>query len=122
MQVLSALRGAIVRGPCRRGGALAALLLVTACASPEPVSGPAPPAAAPPPATEVPPGACQAAAAQSGVGQAYTEALSAQLQAAAGAKTVRVIRPGQAVTMDYRDDRLNLELDAAGKITRVFCG
>lgn len=35
---------------------------------------------------------------------------------------VRVIEPGMAVTMDYSPSRLNIELDAAGKITRVYCG
>ncbi|KPP93170.1 MAG: Peptidase inhibitor I78 family [Rhodobacteraceae bacterium HLUCCA08] len=35
---------------------------------------------------------------------------------------VRVIRPGQPVTMDYRVDRLNIELDAADRVMRVTCG
>ena len=35
---------------------------------------------------------------------------------------VRVIEPGMAVTMDYSPNRLNIELDAAGRITRVTCG
>lgn len=34
----------------------------------------------------------------------------------------RIIRPGMAVTMDYREDRLNIEIDAAEKISRVNCG
>ena len=34
----------------------------------------------------------------------------------------RVIRPGEAVTLDFRPDRLNLELDADGTIVRVYCG
>lgn len=36
--------------------------------------------------------------------------------------TVRVIQPGMAVTMDYRADRLNIEISEAGTIARVFCG
>ena len=35
---------------------------------------------------------------------------------------VRIIRPGMAMTMDYRADRLNLETTGRGRITRVFCG
>ena len=35
---------------------------------------------------------------------------------------VRVIEPGMAVTMDYNPARLNIELDAAGRIIRVTCG
>ena len=34
----------------------------------------------------------------------------------------RIIRPGMAVTMDYRENRLNIEIDNAGKIGRVSCG
>jgi hypothetical protein len=41
---------------------------------------------------------------------------------AADADAVRVIRPGQAVTMDYRAERLNLKLDAKGIVTAVTCG
>jgi hypothetical protein len=39
-----------------------------------------------------------------------------------GAGAVRVIRPGQAVTMDYNPRRINFELDGANRIVRVFCG
>src|SRR5690554_6490763 len=52
---------------------------------------------------------CDADAAQSLIGHEASEATVAK--AAAGATgTVRVIRPGQAVTMDYRADRLNVEV------------
>lgn len=37
-------------------------------------------------------------------------------------KAVRVVRPGMAVTMDYRSDRLNIELDDEDVITKVTCG
>lgn len=35
---------------------------------------------------------------------------------------MRVIRPGQAVTMDYIATRLNVELNAADRIIRLSCG
>ena len=35
---------------------------------------------------------------------------------------MRIIGPGDVVTMDLRLDRLNFETDAAGVITRVYCG
>lgn len=38
------------------------------------------------------------------------------------AKLVRIIPPGTAITMDYRAERLNVETDAAGVITRLYCG
>jgi hypothetical protein len=37
------------------------------------------------------------------------------------AQPVRILRPGMAVTMDYRPDRLNIEIDAQEKIARVHC-
>jgi len=35
---------------------------------------------------------------------------------------VRVIKPGMAVTMDYRSDRLNVELDDVNTIKALRCG
>lgn len=35
---------------------------------------------------------------------------------------VRIIQPGMAVTMDYSEGRLNIEINEAGKIARVSCG
>lgn len=35
---------------------------------------------------------------------------------------LRVIRPGMAVTMDYSPSRLNIEIDATGRISRISCG
>lgn len=35
---------------------------------------------------------------------------------------VRVIRPGDAVTMDLRPERINFEIGPDGRIARVFCG
>lgn len=34
----------------------------------------------------------------------------------------RFIRPGDAITMDYSQTRLNFDLDADGRITRIWCG
>ena len=34
----------------------------------------------------------------------------------------RIIQPGTAVTTDYNPERLNIEVDVDGRITRVFCG
>ena len=40
----------------------------------------------------------------------------------AGAELVRVLKPNQPMTMDYRVERLNLYLDANGNIERIACG
>jgi hypothetical protein len=54
------------------------------------------------------------------------EALVGQDKSAAGNLAhkgpIRVIGPGQAVTMDFSPSRLNIDYDNAGKITRVWCG
>ncbi|ARE83818.1 putative secreted protein [Roseovarius sp. TM1035] len=39
-----------------------------------------------------------------------------------GRAAVRILPPGAMVTMDYRPDRLNVEHDADGVITRIACG
>ena len=44
------------------------------------------------------------------------------LQTMKFATTVRIIEPGMAVTMDYVENRLNIEVDEAGVISRVSCG
>ena len=36
--------------------------------------------------------------------------------------TLRVIWPGMAVTEDYSESRLNVEVDAEGRIIAVHCG
>lgn len=35
--------------------------------------------------------------------------------------TTRVVKPGMALTMDYRPDRLNISISKSGKIDRVWC-
>jgi hypothetical protein len=37
-------------------------------------------------------------------------------------RETRIIRPDTAVTMDFRENRLNIEIDRAEKISRVACG
>jgi len=75
---------------------------------------------APPPPPPAEGGACNADAAQSFVGKPASAAEQARV--ASGARAMRLIRPGQAVTMDYRPDRLNVELDASDSIVKLSCG
>lgn len=66
---------------------------------------------------------CRAAAEALAVwtGKPWDEAKEA-VSAGEGVATVRVIRPGEPVTMDYRANRLNVELDDGDGIVRIFCG
>ncbi len=41
---------------------------------------------------------------------------------ASGARSVRVLRPGEAMTMDFRADRLTIVVDEHRLIARASCG
>ena len=65
---------------------------------------------------------CRAAGAQAELGKTIDPAVTEAARAAAGALRARVIKPGDAVTMDADPQRLNIEIDDAGKIRRLRCG
>lgn len=65
---------------------------------------------------------CGASLVQSFVGIRANDTLRAEIATRSGAQTIRWIEPGMAVTMDFRADRLNAELDADGVITVLRCG
>lgn len=65
---------------------------------------------------------CDASGAQGLIGQPATEALGTRALELTGARTIRWIQPGQAVTMDYREDRLNISLNARNRVERISCG
>jgi hypothetical protein len=65
---------------------------------------------------------CEASRVQSMVGQASSSELGRRALQLTGARTIRWIRPGDAVTMDFREDRLNIELDARGRVAALRCG
>jgi hypothetical protein len=56
------------------------------------------------------------------VGQAATAQLGARALELTGARTLRWIRPGEIVTMDYRTDRLNIDLDGGDRVAAIRCG
>lgn len=95
--------------------AAAALLPLAACSAADGGTEPAP---LPAPA----PAACNGDAGQSFVGQTATAETGAALLRATGARTLRWVAPGMAVTMDFRPDRLTVSYDGAMKIERVSCG
>jgi hypothetical protein len=80
-----------------------------------------------PPEDEVPVhggsgGTCVASKAQSLVGKQSSSAVGAEALRLSGARTLRWIPPGDSVTMDYREDRLNIDLDSSGKVRALRCG
>ena len=67
-------------------------------------------------------GACNAAPAQGFVGQAGTASVTEKARVASGAAMARVLRPNQPTTLEFNQERLNVVVDAAGRITAVRCG
>jgi len=67
-------------------------------------------------------GTCNAAPAASFVGERVNEALGARVLAATGARSLRWGPPGGAMTMDYREDRVNVFYDAQMVVERITCG
>jgi hypothetical protein len=65
---------------------------------------------------------CNAAPAQFAVGRDVNAALEGDARTRAGAKTSRILKPNQVVTMEFNAERLNLAVDDAGRVTRVNCG
>ncbi|HEX8061846.1 MAG TPA: I78 family peptidase inhibitor [Allosphingosinicella sp.] len=90
--------------------AAAAALLAAGCAT------------ATPPADPQSAGKCDAAKAQVLSGRSRSAETGAEALRLSGAKALRWIAPGTRVTMDYREDRLNLRVDPAGKVAKADCG
>lgn len=65
---------------------------------------------------------CSAAELARYAGAQATEEVRATIAATLGDRRVRYIAPGDAVTQDYRIDRLNVELGEDGRIVRLRCG
>ncbi|MGF1550582.1 MAG: I78 family peptidase inhibitor [Sphingomonadaceae bacterium] len=93
---------------------LGAMLMTSAC-TPPPDEGP----------EDIPvrgAGSCDADAAGELIGKPASEALGQRALELSGAAALRWIQPGQMVTMDYREDRLNIELDEANRVKALRCG
>lgn len=56
------------------------------------------------------------------VGQSASQELGARILAASGARVIRWVPKGGAVTMDYRADRVTVALDEANRVERLSCG
>jgi hypothetical protein len=67
-------------------------------------------------------GQCDAAGAQQLVGRARSAELGAEAMRLTGAGAVRWLTPGMIVTMEYREDRLNIHVDENSKVVRINCG
>ncbi len=81
----------------------------------------------PPPAEETPVRGdtgytCNAEGLSDLVGRPATAELGATALDRSDSRTLRWIQPGTAVTMDYRQDRLNIYLDEKNVVEKFTCG
>lgn len=85
--------------------------LVLAACSTVPAEGPEPTG-----------GKCRAEGLEQYVGQAGSAENGAGILRQSGARTLRWIPHGSAVTMDYSEQRVNVKLDPQSRIEAVTCG
>jgi hypothetical protein len=65
---------------------------------------------------------CDASRTQAFIGQPGTSATGAAIMRATRAAVLRWAPPGYMLTMDFREDRVTVRLDAANKVTEIKCG
>lgn len=65
---------------------------------------------------------CDAQAARFLLGQPYGPDTLRRALDAAGADEARMLRPDSVVTKEYQTGRLNVVVDAAGRVLQVHCG
>jgi len=67
-------------------------------------------------------GDCNVEQIQGVLGKIANTKLIQQVQQQANAKNLRVLAPGDAATMDYNPQRLNIDIDESEVIIRLSCG
>lgn len=68
------------------------------------------------------PGTCRNEALAQFTGQTASQNLGARILAATGARVIRWVPQGGVVTMDFRADRVTVQLDGANRVERASCG
>lgn len=74
------------------------------------------------PANDTLPRICNADTASHVTGKRISPELEQEAKRSSGAGMLRVIRPGQMITKEYRSERLNLQLNDHNTVVRVYCG
>lgn len=86
---------------------------MTACASPRQET---------PPPGAMPADSCQADAVQDAVGRPITSALADELRLRSGSQALRLLKPGQVVTMEFNARRLSVSVNRSDVVTALRCG
>jgi len=92
--------------------AVLAAASLAGCASTPPVAG----------GPAVPTGKCNAEGARWAIGSAVNDDVVNRILQGTGSRDARVLRPGQMATMDFREDRVNVDVNDRGAITGIRCG
>ena len=90
---------------------LLALPLAACAGKPMRTGGPLPPTLA-----------CDAAPARTAIGQPATAELLERIRADSHAQVVRVLRPGEMVTMEFSAGRVDVRVDGGNVVLGVSCG
>jgi len=64
---------------------------------------------------------CDATPAKAFIGQSASQDIGARMLAASGASVIRWVGFGQVVTMEFREGRLTVGLDAQNRVSNVAC-
>ncbi|CAP43272.1 I78 family peptidase inhibitor [Bordetella petrii] len=72
--------------------------------------------------SSVPSAACDAQPVQDLIGKKYSESVASDARTRSQSSQLRVMRPGQVMTMEYNPARLNIILDGGDVITALRCG
>jgi hypothetical protein len=56
------------------------------------------------------------------VGRQANSEVASEMRKVSGAKTVRWVRPGSVITMEYRDDRVTVRVSASDRVIAAHCG
>ncbi|TBU89760.1 I78 family peptidase inhibitor [Phytopseudomonas dryadis] len=96
-------------------GGMTLLAVLVGCSS----NDTAPTEAAPPAHSD---GTCSADRVQGLLGKVATADTVEQARLQSGARTARVLSPGDMVTLEYDSQRLNIDITEAEIIERIACG
>lgn len=67
-------------------------------------------------------GRCDASGADFAMGKQASAELLEQARKASGSQIARILKPHDVVTLEYRSERLNLNVNEQGVVNRVNCG
>jgi hypothetical protein len=65
--------------------------------------------------------ACGASKVRNYLGTQPTDEILAKIKSASGAQAIRVVGPNDAMTMDFREDRLTITIGEDGRIKSLRC-